>query len=98
MLGSGVPVTRQLTWSTTGAGQAGVWMLTFQPASTDASGKYINLGGANISVLDSGGNLVAINTPVNISGTSGVYTLSLNTSSGTFGPQSTTLNVAVTAN
>ncbi|MGG5415018.1 hypothetical protein ACQVAR_13390 [Edwardsiella tarda] len=98
MLGNSIPVNRPLTWTATGTGQASIWTLTFQPTSTDASGKYINLGGANVSLLDSGSNLVALNTPVNISGTSGTYTLSLNPATGVFGPQSTNLNVTLTAN
>lgn len=97
MVGS-TPVTRSLTWTATGSGQAGSWTLTFQPSSADTSGKYIRLGGASISVLDSGNNLVALNTPVNISGTSGSYTLSLDPTKGTPGAETTILNVTLTAN
>lgn len=97
VLGSS-PVTRPLTWTATGSGQAGTWTLTFEPQSTDTSGKYINLGGADISVLDSDNNLVPLNTQVNIIGTSGSYKLSLDPTKGTPGTKTTNLNVTLTAN
>lgn len=97
MMGSS-PVTRPLTWTATGSGQTGTWTLTFVPQYTGTSGKYINLGGADISVLDSGNNLVPLNTQVNISGTSGSYKLSLDPTKGTPGAKTTNLNVTLTAN
>lgn len=98
MLGSATSVTRELTWSATGSGQAGTWQLTFNPSATDASGKYISLGGADVSVLDPDNNLVALNTPVNVSGVSGNYILSLDPTKGTTGAKATLLNVILTAN
>lgn len=97
LLGSNTPVTHPLRWSATGTGQAGVWTLTFEPEATDSSGKYISLGGAKVSVLD-GGNLVALNEPVTISGTSGNYTLSLDPGNANPGPQAVNLNIILTAN
>ncbi|WP_336285304.1 hypothetical protein [Citrobacter arsenatis] len=96
--GDNLPVNRSLSWSASGSGRAGVWTLTFKPAATDSSGKYISLGGAKVSVLDSVSQLVPLNQPVNISGTSGSYTLSLDPVAANPGPQSVNLNITLTAN
>ncbi|WP_143704273.1 hypothetical protein [Citrobacter sp. L55] len=96
IVGSTNIIAQPITWSTSGSGQAGTWTLTFDSATK--TGNYINLGGANISILDTASNQVPLGTPLNIGGTSGSYTLSLDPSTGTDGTKSANLSVTVTAN
>lgn len=92
-----LPVTRKLSWSTGGSGLAGTWTMTFEPDK--AEGNNILLGDSHISVISSNGAPLALNTPVEITGTSGYFTLTL-TPDGkqAGGPVSSNLNVTLSAN
>lgn len=89
-------LSRELTWTVSGGGQAG--RMTLELSSPSGTDDVVMLGSAKIRIFDSNGNRISLGTEIDISGITGVFTVSMEPLPGIVGSQSTTLNITVAAN
>lgn len=93
---NGIPVTRLLTWSATGSGNARIWTLTFD--SNTVEGDAILLGGAKVFILNMDGKIVSLGTPVDIHGITGGYKFSMEAKNALpGGPYIANVNITLSA-